>query len=140
MAMSPKWSEKVRGILEINEEIMFVALQRNIESYRSFAALPMFLLLASSAQKTRGWDQRLKLMVPDTQLGALVAHVLEKATDRRAICDGVRVMSITTVYSMYPASPQKDVLFDSVVDGFAVVNSQTRRDSTARRDFGAFPG
>lgn len=120
--------EKMKRLLEMNEESIFVSFQRNIESNRVFASLGLFLFIAVCAKQLEGWGKRLRLIVIDTQFGALVAYVVEKSTDRRTISDAIRAISIISTYSMESDVSEKELLFDNVVSGFANVNSQTKKD------------
>jgi hypothetical protein len=55
---SPICFEKLRRTLEANEENIFVAFQRNIESNRAFSSLGLFLFLSIISQHCRGWGNR----------------------------------------------------------------------------------
>ena len=131
IANSKKCLEKIINVLKINEENVFVAFQRNIESNRSFTALEFFLFLAdvSNTKPFLDWNKRLRLIVIDTQFGALLAHILEKSTDRQTLCDGIRAVSKISSFSQDSNINDGELLFDCIVSGFAVVNSQNKKDA-----------
>ena len=128
LASSEVCFEKLKRLLALNEENIFVSFQRNIEANRPFASLGLFLFLAICAKHLENWGKRLRLIVIDTQFGALIAYVVERSTDRRTISDAIRAISIISTYSIESDISEKELLFDNVVSGFAVVNSQTKKD------------
>ncbi|OHT02463.1 hypothetical protein TRFO_30408 [Tritrichomonas foetus] len=129
IASSKVCFEKIKNVLNINEENVFVAFQRSIESNRSFTSLEFFLFLADVAKSFPDWGKRLRLIVIDTQFGALLAHILEKSTDRQTICDGIRAISLISNFSQESNINDGELLFVCIVSGFAVVNLQNKKDA-----------
>jgi hypothetical protein len=125
--------DRVRGMLAENEEQIFVAFQRNIESNRSFASLCFFLFIEAAAGFIRDWKRRLRLVVIDTQFGALIAHVLQRATERGVLADAIRTLSLVSTPSGEFEASDQEVLFNSLVSGFAAINGQLKRESRGRK-------
>ena len=128
ISKSKECFETVKSVL-INEENVFVAFQRSIESNRSYASLQFFLFLADVSRSLIEWNKRLRLIVIDSQFGALLAHVLEKSTDRKTLCDGIRAVAIISNFSQESNITDGELLFDCIVSGFAVVNAQNQKDA-----------
>lgn len=128
IAKSPTCFQTIQAILKANEENAFVAFQRSIESNRSYTSLEFFLFLADVSKTFLDWNKRLRLIVIDSQFGALLAHVLEKSTDRQTICDGIKAISIISNFSQEANVNDGELLFDSIVSGFAIINSQNQKD------------
>lgn len=129
ISKSKECFETVKSVLLANEENVFVAFQRSIESNRSYASLQFFLFLADISRSLIEWNKRLRLIVIDSQFGALLAHVLEKSTDRQTICDGIRAVAIISNFSEESNITDGELLFDCIVSGFAVVNLQNQKDA-----------
>lgn len=122
--------DQIYNFLEATEEDIFVSFQRNVESNRAYASLNMFLFIATAGQRIPGWTKRLRILVIESQFGALLAHVIEKSTNRRSISNAIRAISIITNFANEADFTNRELLFDSVVSGFAVVNSQyTKQES-----------
>jgi hypothetical protein len=129
---SSRCFEQVRGLLESSEEKLFVAFQRNIEANESFASLGMFWFIMSCAAHLAAWKRRLGLVVVDTQFSALLAHLLERSTDRTVLRDTIQALSIIATFSSEADSSDRELLFDNLVSGFSVVNSHQKKETTAK--------
>jgi hypothetical protein len=129
---APRCFEQIRELLESSEERLFVALQRNIEANRSFASLGIFWFIMSCTVHLTAWEHRMRLMIVDTQFSALLAHLLERSTNRTVLRDAIRALSVITTFSTEADSSDRDLLFDNLVSGFAAVNSHQKKEATAK--------
>ena len=119
-------------LLQDNEESIFMAFQRHIESNHSFVALHFFLFIYSAAHFFKHWTLRLRELVVESQFSALIAHAVTSSNNRQTIHDALVVMHLV-VTGIDSVSPDVDVsLFDTLTSGFYVMNRKGKQERATK--------
>lgn len=127
-ASSKKCLESIKTVLEKFEESIFVAFQRQIESSEPFISLTLFLFISRCSDLIDSWKKRLRLVIIDSQFSALLAHVVENVTDRKALLDAITALSHISKLEIGDRTADSSVLFDSIISGFMTINLKTKED------------
>lgn len=126
--------DKISKILCNNEDSIFLGFQRNVENNQAFIALNFFIFLCSVESKSRTWKKRLQKIISESQLPALIVHVLTHSTNREVISDGAKAMHIIS-NGLNDNEPSP--LFEYLISGFYVINKNNikeKEDNNAKID------
>ena len=118
---------KVKEIIKENSDVLFVSFQRHIEASNSYLSLVIFLFLSIASQKLGDyleWKAKIRITLIDSQFSALLAHVLEKTTDRLCLVDAISALAQVTKYEIDDKICDHSVIFDSMISGFMAINSK----------------
>lgn len=127
-SQSEKLIMNVKSTLEKYEEQIFVAFQRQIESSEPYVSLIFFLFISFTSYHIDSWRKRLRLVIIDSQFSALLAHVIENMTDRKALLDAVTALSQISKLEIGDKTADSSVLFDSIISGFMTINLRSKEE------------
>lgn len=115
-------------VLQENEDLIFIAFQRQIELNNSFISIHFFLFIFAASHFFKHWLSKLRELVIDSQFSALLVHVLETSLNRRTINDALEVIQIV-LGGISPKHLKLDQnLSFTLASGFFLLNRQKKQD------------
>ena len=127
-ALSKNCLKQIEDVLIQGEETLFVAFQRHIESSEPYVSLLLFLFLSVAAKHIESWKKRIRLAIIDSQFSALLAHIIESSTDRKALVDAISALSEITQFEFGEKLCDHSVIFDSIISGFMTINLRSKEE------------
>ena len=119
-------NETVNQALIQNDDQVFLAFQRYIESNSSFLCVNFFLFLCRFSDSYPKWKKRIQTIIVDSQFAALLVHVMTHAQNRSSVSDAVNACFI--LMSGLNSSVKPNILIDTVVSGFCVMNKTLKEE------------
>lgn len=115
-------------VLQENEDLIFIAFQRQIELNNSFISIHFFLFIFAASHFFKHWLNKLRELVIDSQFSALLVHVLETSLNRRTINDALEVIQIV-LGGITPKHLRLDQnLSFTLASGFFLLNRQKKQE------------
>ena len=112
----------IENSLKNYEEILFVSFQRYTESNHSYISLQLFLILSFLSNKIEIWKKRLRIILFDSQFFILLAHIIEKSTDRKCINNAIYSLTQIFKFEIETEFSQTSLIIDSITSGFLTLN------------------
>ena len=112
-------------LLKEYQEKLFLDFQRQVQNNNAFLSVQMFLFMFDVSHFIGDWHQSLARVVLDSQFPALIVHVMNESMNRQALEDALIAMQIVTGGLKDDTTPQRNVLFDTIVEGHLFSNKHS---------------
>ena len=112
-------------LLKEYQDKLFFEFQRQVQNNNAFLSVQMFLFMFDVSHFIGEWHQILARVVLDSQFPALIVHVMNESMNRQALEDALIAMQIVTGGLKDDTTPQRNVLFDTIVEGHLFSNKHS---------------